>query len=156
MSTRKNYKDPKAAREAKNYAHPVPSREAVIAVLSDRDEPISSDKLLSALGVTSENDIESMSRRLRAMERDGQILKNRRGRYGLVSRMDMISGTITGHADGFGFLIPDAGGEDLFLSPKQMRKVFHGDKKKIFPDICPNPEFDPKTLCSSGCIKCNQ
>ncbi len=128
MSTRKEYKDPKAEREAKNYAHPVPSREAVIAILSDRDEPISGDKLLSALGVSSENDIESMSRRLRAMERDGQILKNRRGRYGLVSRMDMISGTITGHADGFGFLIPEEGGEDLFLSPKQMRKVFHGDR----------------------------
>ena len=128
MSTRKKYKDPKAAREAKNYSQPVPSREAVIEVLSDRDEPVSSDKLLSALGVSSENDIESMSRRLRAMERDGQILKNRRGRYGLVSRMDMISGTITGHADGFGFLIPDDAGEDLFLSPKQMRKVFHGDR----------------------------
>jgi ribonuclease R len=128
MSTRKKYKDPKAAREAKNYAHPVPSREVVIELLSDRDEPLSSEKLLSALGVTSENDIESMSRRLRAMERDGQILKNRRGRYGLISKMNMISGTVTGHADGFGFLIPDEGGEDLFLSPKQMRKVFHGDR----------------------------
>lgn len=128
MSTRKKYKDPKAAREAKNYSHPVPSREAVIELLSARDEPVSSDKLLSALGVSSENDIESMSRRLRAMERDGQILKNRRGRYGLISKMNMISGTVTGHADGFGFLIPDEGGEDLFLSPKQMRKVFHGDR----------------------------
>jgi len=128
MSTRKKYKDPKAAREAKNYAHPVPSREVVIELLSDRDEPLSSENLLSALGVTSENDIESMSRRLRAMERDGQILKNRRGRYGLISKMNMISGTVTGHADGFGFLIPDEGGEDLFLSPKQMRKVFHGDR----------------------------
>lgn len=128
MSTRKKHKDPKAKREAKNYQHPVPSREAVIEILSNRSEPVSNDDLLTALGVFSERDIESMARRLRAMERDGQILKNRRGRYGLVNRMDMITGTVSGHADGFGFLMPDEGGEDLFLSPRQMRKVFHGDR----------------------------
>jgi len=128
MSTRKKYIDPKKKREAGKYEHPVPSREAVIEILGRQSKPLSQSELFEDLGVLSERDMDSMGRRLRAMERDGQILKNRRGRYGLVNRMNMIAGTITGHPDGFGFLIPDEGGEDLFLSPKQMRKVFHGDR----------------------------
>lgn len=130
MSTkkgRKRFTDPMAEREASNYANPVPSREAISACLGET-EPMALPELEQALGVTGERDTEAFSRRLRAMERDGQLLRNRRGRYGLVSKMDMVCGTVTGHADGFGFLIPEEGGEDLFLSPKEMRKVLHGDR----------------------------
>mgnify|MGYP001817788283 CR=1 FL=1 len=69
-----------------------------------------------------------MRRRLKAMERDGQVIRNRRGAYGLPSRMDLIAGRISAHPDGYGFVIPDAGKSDLYLSPKQMRGVLHGDR----------------------------
>ena len=36
--------------------------------------------------------------------------------------------TVQGHPDGFGFLVPDDGGDDLFLSPREMHKVLHGDR----------------------------
>ena len=42
--------------------------------------------------------------------------------------MDWCAGRVIGHPDGFGFLVPDEGGDDLFLSPRQMRAVFHGDR----------------------------
>ena len=42
--------------------------------------------------------------------------------------MELIAGRVIGHKDGFGFVVPDDGGEDLFLSPRQMRNVFHGDR----------------------------
>ena len=62
------------------------------------------------------------------MERDGQILRNRRGHYGLIDKMDMICGHIIGHPDGYGFLSPESGGDDLFLPANAMRQVLHGDK----------------------------
>ncbi len=115
-------------REAQKYAFPVPSREAVLAHLTQRGEPMSLKRLAAELDVDGERDLDSFARRLRAMERDGQLLKNRRGRYGLIEKMDMVRGHVIGHPDGFGFLEPDEGGEDLFLSPREMRQVLHGDR----------------------------
>jgi len=120
--------DPMLDREANKYAFPVPSREAVLAHLAQRGEPMSLKRLAAELGVDGERDLDSFGRRLRAMERDGQLLKNRRGRYGLIEKMDMVRGHVIGHPDGFGFLEPDEGGEDLFLSPREMRQVLHGDR----------------------------
>lgn len=117
-----------ADREKQKYEFPVPSREAILKLLTDRNEPLEYKILTDALGVQGERDEDAFSRRLRAMERDGQILKNRRGLYGLASKMDMVSGRVMGHPEGFGFLIPDEKGEDLFLSPREMRQVLHGDR----------------------------
>ncbi len=130
MSTRNEppkFSDPMAEREAQSYEFPVPSREAVTAYLATQDEPVPLRQLLTDLGVSGERDVESFGRRLRAMERDGQLLKNRRGRYGLVQRMDLIKGRVIGHADGFGFLARDEVNDDLFIPPREMRKAMHGD-----------------------------
>lgn len=120
--------DPMSARESQRYEFPVPSREAVIAHLTATDAPLSFEHLARDLGVEGERDLESFSRRLRAMERDGQLLRNRRNRYGLVQRMDMVRGRVIGHADGFGFLVRDEGGDDLFIPPRDMRWAMHGDR----------------------------
>ncbi len=42
--------------------------------------------------------------------------------------MDLISGRISAHKDGFGFVIPDEGQDDLYLSLRQMRSVTNGDR----------------------------
>jgi ribonuclease R len=62
------------------------------------------------------------------MERDGQILRNRSGRYGLIKEMDIVRGHVIGHADGYGFLTTDEPGDDLYLSAREMRQVMHGDR----------------------------
>ena len=62
------------------------------------------------------------------MERDGQVIRNRRGEFGLVERMDLVTGRVIGHRDGFGFVRPDDGSADLFFSPRQMRSLMHGDR----------------------------
>ena len=33
----------------------------------------------------------------------------------IVAKLDLVTGTVQGHPDGFGFLVPDDGGDDLFL-----------------------------------------
>lgn len=128
MSSRKRYQDPHADREAAKYENPVPSRELILQVLEDQGRPLSQRQLAQFLEVGEEGEI-GLDRRLRAMLRDGQLVENRNGKLGLVSRMDLIPGRIQGHRDGFGFLIPDdRGRKDLFLAPRQMRKVMDGDR----------------------------
>ena len=120
--------DPEAAREAEKYDNPIPSRELILQQLSDRGSPANREQLVEEFGLTTEEQVEALRRRLRAMERDGQLIYTRRGTYAPVDKLDLILGRVSGHRDGFGFLIPDDGSDDLFLSPGQMRLVFDGDR----------------------------
>lgn len=113
--------DPEAAREAEKYDNPIPSRELILQRLADRGEPAAREELAAEFGLHEEDQIEALRRRLRAMERDGQLIYTRRGTYAPVDKLDLICGRVSGHRDGFGFLIPDDGSDDLFLSPSQMR-----------------------------------
>jgi ribonuclease R len=120
--------DPEAAREAEKYENPIPSRELILHHLAERGSPASREELVEEFGLETEDQIEALRRRLRAMERDAQLIYTRRGTYAPVDKLDLIAGRVSGHRDGFGFLIPDDGSDDLFLSPAQMRLVFDGDR----------------------------
>lgn len=123
--------DPEAAREAEKYDNPIPSRELILAHLAERGSPASREQLVEEFGLDTEDQLEALRRRLRAMERDGQLIYTRRGTYAPVDKLDLICGRISGHRDGFGFLVPDDGSDDLFLSPAQMRLVFDGDRALV-------------------------
>ncbi|MHB1101033.1 MAG: ribonuclease R family protein, partial [Burkholderiales bacterium] len=122
--------DPFLEREKQKYPNPLPSREFILETLAGFGVPVSIDKLSEALGI-EEHETDSFSHRLRAMERDGQIMKNRKGAICVVEKLDLVKGVVQGHPDGFGFLVPDDGSSDLFLGPKEMHKVFHGDRVMV-------------------------
>lgn len=120
--------DPHAEREARKYDKPVPSRQYLLARLEEYGKPITHENMSRLLGLEDEEQMEAVRRRLAAMERDGQVLRNRRGAYALIDKLDLIKGRVLGHRDGFGFIIRDDGKKpDLVLPPRQMRRVFHGD-----------------------------
>lgn len=120
--------DPHALREAKKYEKPIPSREYILTLLTEQSHPLTFEEIALILKLEEEQDLEALRRRLRAMERDGQIIRNRKRAYGIVKQMDLIRGRVIGHPDGYGFLVPDDGGDDLFLSAKRMQGVTHGDR----------------------------
>ncbi|MGH8118103.1 MAG: ribonuclease R, partial [Rhodanobacteraceae bacterium] len=120
--------DPHAEREARRYEHPIPSREAILALLAERGSLLRADAIAEALGIDDAERREALDKRLRAMLRDGQLLQSRRGGVAPAERIGLIAGTVLANADGYGFLRPDEGGEDLYLSPAQMRQVLHGDR----------------------------
>ena len=119
--------DPHATRESGRYANPIPSREYILEHLEQRGEPAQFNVLCRELQLDDREACDALGKRLNAMCRDGQLICSRSGSYGLVNKMDLIKGQVTGNKDGFGFLIPDDGGADLYLSPRQMQKVFDGD-----------------------------
>lgn len=120
--------DPEAAQEAQKYDNPIPSRTLILQHLAERGAPATREQLCAEFGLSSEDDIEAIRRRLRAMERDAQLVYTRRGAYAPIDKLDLIAGRVQGHRDGFGWLLPEGEGEDIFLSPVQMRSVFHGDR----------------------------
>ena len=122
--------DPYLEREKERYGHALPSREFILQVLKDQGVPIGEEVLKQLLGITEKED-EVFSRRVSAMVREGQIMRNRKGDICIVEKLDLVKGTVQGHADGFGFLIPDDDRPDLFLSAKEMRKVLHGDRAMV-------------------------
>ena len=127
MSKSRKSKDPFASREAENYANPVPSREFILEQLEALAEPASYDMLCKHLGIKGADAAEGLRRRLIAMSRDGQIINNRRGAYGLPAHMDLVKGRVQGNKDGFGFFVPEDDSDDLFLGAREMESLFDGD-----------------------------
>ncbi len=120
----------------------LPTREEILESLRTADAPLNPQELGERLAVPAAH-LPALQRRLVAMERDGQLMPNRKGVLLLASKLDLIAGRVQGHRDGFGFLIPDAGGQDLFLSPREMQKAMHGDRvlvKRIGYDNRGRPE----------------
>nr|WP_233171700.1 ribonuclease R [Dyella sp. ASV21] len=120
--------DPQAEREAQRYERPIPSREAILALLEARGEMLTEARIAEALSLHDEYDLNALRKRLGAMVRDGQLLLGRRGGYAPANKLDLMPGVVLANAEGYGFLRPDDGGEDLYLSPQQMRQVLHGDR----------------------------
>ena len=122
---------PRLNEAAEQYEFSIPSRDAILGLLRKLDKPANSRQIAAELGVKGDEKRTALRRRLKAMVRDGQIIRNRRAGYGLLNKMDLIAGRVIGHADGFGFLVPDQGGEDIFLSARTMRSLLHGDRAVV-------------------------
>ncbi len=120
--------DPQASREAEKYEQPIASRELILEVMAERDVPMRMSELADALGMVNDSDLLSLKKRLRAMQRDGQIVSGRRGALGLPKKMDLVKCKVIGHRDGYGFASPFEDGDDFFLSSRQMFRVFDGDE----------------------------
>ena len=122
--------DPQKDREAMFYDQPLPSRELILKIMTEQGVPLSIDQLIQLLEI-EESEIEAFNKRIRAMERQGQIMRNRKDDFCISEKLNLIPGRIQGHPDGFGFLIPEQGGDDIFLSSREMMQVLHNDRVMV-------------------------
>lgn len=110
------------------YEVEIPSREQLLQLVKDNRKPVPFEEFIRVFKLDDERQAVGLKRRLRAMERDGQLIYSKANAYGIPERMDLIKGRIIGHKDGFGFCQPDEGGPDLFIPHHQMYSVLHGDR----------------------------
>ena len=103
------------------------SREEIIRALNGQGVPVTEDVLARLLEIAPQH-MPEFHERLTRMERDGEIIRNRRDAILITAKVDLVRGRVQGHPDGFGFLARDDRGPDLFLGPAEMRKVLHGDR----------------------------
>jgi len=124
-------KDPEYQGEIGRYADPIPSRSFILQTLREQEGPLTLDDLIALFALSALSQQSALEKRLGAMVRDGQVVPNRNGAFGPVAQMNAIAGVVQAHRDGFGFLIPDQGGADIFLPPRQMRSLMNGDRALV-------------------------
>jgi ribonuclease R len=123
--------DPFLERERQKYDNPVPSREFILQQLREHARPLGRRDLAELFGLTGDDEHEGLRRRLRAMERDGQVVRNRRNGYVIVDNEELVRGRVRAMAEGWGVLKPDTPSGDIYLSPREMRNLLHGDRAVV-------------------------
>ncbi|MEX2123166.1 MAG: ribonuclease R [Woeseia sp.] len=128
---------PKKAKSDKNagarrpYKHPVPGRGAILQYLRDAGQPLKIDALMQGFSLKGQRTRGALLETLERMVKAGQIIRNRRDEYCLTEKLDLVAGTVSGHRDGFGFVIRDDGDDDVYLSAREMRSLIDGDRVAI-------------------------
>jgi ribonuclease R len=113
------------------YRHPIPDSGVIIAALEERGVPLGLDELAATLGVQGARHREGLRKRLQQLAQGGRLLVNRRNEYCLLAKLDAVTGIVSAHRDGYGFVITEDGGADVYLPPAEMRQLLDGDRVAI-------------------------
>ena len=100
----------------------------ILQLMAEEDRPLLLREILRRLGLQKEQR-QKAREFLRDLAEEGRVVRIRGNRYGLPSKMNLIVGRIKTHPDGYGFVIPEAEGEeDIFISPRNLKEAMHGDR----------------------------
>src|SRR5437660_370340 len=104
-------------------------REKVLALLGSKDyRPLDNVEIARQLGLKS-NERTSLRHTLRELERAGEIARIRKNRYVLPAEADLVTGKISIHQAGYGFVTSDKPGEpDIFIAAENTGTAMHGDR----------------------------
>ena len=126
----------RGAKAAPKVAHAAASSggyaSEILAELTRADAPITPDELAQRLAL-KKRERTAFEAALTVLEATGRVVQNRAGSLLVAQRLSLIAGRVEGHRDGHGFLIPDEGGESIFIPPAEMRQVLHGDRASVKP-----------------------
>jgi len=119
----------KTSKSKQPYKHPIPSRNELLDFLADAGKPLKAHTILEAFDLKGQRMLTQLIERLDSMVRAGQLIENRRREFCLTEKLHLVTGQVTGHKDGFGFVVRDDGDdEDIYLSAREMRSLFDGDR----------------------------
>lgn len=131
MAKQKDAKTKAGSSGPKKYKHPIPERSELIDFLTAEGKPLKIDVLLKAFSLRGQRMRILFEERLQKMVRAGQIIENRRNEFCLVEKLELVAGVVSSHKDGFGFVLRDDGGDDIYLSAREMRSLLHGDRVAV-------------------------
>jgi len=120
-------KDPNYSKEKEKYENPVASREFLLETLANAATALSFLEICEIVNANDEDSRIGIQRRLRAMEREGQVKFTREKKYEVQKQSELVSGRVIGHRDGFGFLKHSATEKDYFIHQAQMQTLLHDD-----------------------------
>src|SRR5215467_6920738 len=118
-------------KQERRYEHQIPSRDEISRMMEQAGRPLTLEAIAPRFEIGTEQHRRALETRMRAMVRDGQLLLNRKREYCLVRHLDLVTGIVQAHRDGFGFLTPDDGGDDVYLSAREMRSLWDGDRVAV-------------------------
>jgi ribonuclease R len=113
------------------YHHAVPNPGRLLEVLAEAGVPLTLERFADLLGLKDTRHKGALRKRLQRMAASGQLLINRRGEYCQLDKLGVVVGHVSAHPDGFGFLIPEGEGEDVYLAFQQMRALLDGDRVAV-------------------------
>lgn len=124
---------PPAGRPGRSqrYKHPVPGGEAILAKLKERGVPVAVTALADSFHLKSQNHREALRKTLHDLAAAGQLIVNRQDEACLLEKLDAVSGVVSAHRDGYGFLIADDGSPDVYLPQSEMRQLLNGDRAAV-------------------------
>jgi ribonuclease R len=111
----------------RRYQHQIPSRDEISAAMERAGRPLALEALAEKFEIRGDQHQRALEQRMKAMVRDGQLIRNRAREFCLIRHLDLVPGTVLAHRDGFGFLRPDDGSSDIYLSGREMRVLWDGD-----------------------------
>ena len=104
------------------------SSSQILQLMAEEDRPLLLREILRRLGLQKEQRHQAREY-LKDLADSGKVVRIRGNRYGLPSKMNLIVGRVKAHPDGYGFVIPEAEGEeDIFISSRNLKEAMHGDR----------------------------
>jgi len=120
------------SKSGEGYEHNVPAAKDILKALKSRGVPTGFSSLAKDFELPDEKARKGLKKQLGRMVTRGQLLKNRRDEYCLLEKIDAVTGKVSAHRDGFGFLVrDDSEGDDIFLPPHTMRQLMDGDRAAV-------------------------
>ena len=71
-------------------------RDAILSAIAERGAPSTFEQIALALGASAQREIDRLRRRIEGLEHEGRVIRDRRGRFGLVGKMDLVTGRVIG------------------------------------------------------------
>ena len=105
------------------------TKKNILALLKEQDGAIHFAGLLREFG--GRHVKHELKRMLDDMAEDNEIVRFKGNSYALAAAVKSIRGTLSSHRDGYGFVTPVGGGEDIFIPQRQMKSAMHGDTVEV-------------------------